>query len=198
VAGDDADLRLVVELELLLVDRLSQLVFERQPLGDFAAHLELVVQVLFAGFLGMLERCFGLLHQRAAVLSVDGIVRHAGAAGDANAAALDQKRLSEYRAVEQRGGALVRGADDRRDEHEGTAPQVAHALVAAGVEPEPLGHFLQQHVAEMPAEAVVEIIEVIDIEHGHRRRLSGAKRACSNSSNRRQNNERLAKPVKGS
>ena len=44
VTGGDVDLRLVVEFELLLVDRLPQLVLERQPPGHGAAHVEIEVQ----------------------------------------------------------------------------------------------------------------------------------------------------------
>ena len=73
----DVDLRLIVQQELLLIERRPQLVLQTEPLGDIAVHLDLVVQVLLAGFLGLLERRLGALRQGVAVLAVDRI------AGDA-------------------------------------------------------------------------------------------------------------------
>src|SRR5579863_3308947 len=135
VTADNVDLRLVVDLELLLVDRLAQPVLEHHPFGNFTAHLELVVQVLFAGFLRVLERRLGLLYQGAAVLSVDAVARHSRVAGNADTAAFDPEGLGEHRLLEQRCDARV-GADDAgRGQHEGAAAQVADALVAAGLLP---------------------------------------------------------------
>src|SRR4051812_29546635 len=58
--------------EFAVLQRLAQLVFERELLGDSLAHLLLVEKIALACLLGLLERGFGIAQERVAV---GGVVR---------------------------------------------------------------------------------------------------------------------------
>ena len=63
----ELDLGLVMQHELLVVERAPQLVLERQLLRDPLGHLLRVEQVALPRGLGLLERRLGVLEQRLAI-----------------------------------------------------------------------------------------------------------------------------------
>ncbi len=174
-AGRDVHLGLVMNDELLLIQRDAQLVLERQPLGNVAVHLDLIMQVLLAGFLRLFERRLGPLHQGVAVLAVDRETGQSGLERGADRAALDMEHVAKHSAFQQRGNALCRSLDLRQHYHEGAAAHVTDSLVIVHVVFEAIGHALQQQISDMAPEAVIDVAEMNDVERDDRRRALRAR-----------------------
>ncbi len=100
-AGCDIDLRLIVQHELLLIECDAQLVLEREPLGNVAMHLQLIVQILLAGLFRLLQRRLGALHQGVTVLPIDGVPRQPGLEGSTDGTPFDVEDIAEHGALQQ-------------------------------------------------------------------------------------------------
>ncbi len=168
--GSDVHLRLVVHDELLFVQSNAQLVFQREPFRDVAVHLDLIVQILLAGLLRLLQRRLRPLDQGVAVRPVHREERQSGFEGSPDGAPFDVEDVAKDGAFQQRSDT-VRGRFDLRQNHgEGSSTQVADALIVVDVMLEAVRDPLQQQVADVTPETVVDVAEVHDIESHHRRR----------------------------
>ena len=81
-AGLEIDRRLVEQLELVLVERVAQLGFDRRSLDRRRFHVGAIeADAVAAGVLGVIHRRVGAHDQRLRVLAVFGIERDADAGG---------------------------------------------------------------------------------------------------------------------
>jgi hypothetical protein len=135
--------------------------------------------------LGAVHRRVGVAQQRLDVAAVLRVEADAGAAGERQVVAVDVHRQADL--VDD---ALHRAEDHFlagvvvEDHHELVAAQARHRVALAQHRAQPLGHALQQLVAHAVAEAVVDELEVVQVDEHHRH---GARRALRE--------HRLAHPV---
>ncbi len=177
-AVDRIDLRLEHQPKLVARDRVAQQQLDLQLL------LRAVVQVageeidaVAPARLGLVHRGVGMAHQLVHVGRVVGEHRDADAARDVQLQRLDQARRA------QRGQQPLR--DLQRLAAAGHAVQQHHEFVAAeaaddiGVADrlaQALRHELEQRVAGLVAERVVDGLEAVEVDEQHRDRLAGAGR----------------------
>ncbi len=81
-SGLDVDLRLIMEDELVFLQRIAQLVLEGKPPRNALGHLLVIEQVSFPGRFRSHERGLGVLEQRVRVCTVAGKHRDAELGGD--------------------------------------------------------------------------------------------------------------------
>ena len=172
-AAIHADLRLVVDQELVFSPGLAQIRRESCIGGDQRLHLRVEkAHCVAARVLGLVHREIGLLEQFADAARRLAEQRDADAAGTVVQVTWKHVRLA------QRGQDPV--ADDacrgRRlqwletgifdQDHELVAAQPRHRVALGDARTQPLGHLLQQHVALLVPERVVEDLEVVQVnEH---------------------------------
>ena len=178
LAGGDVDARLVDEEQLAAADALAQLGGQRGGGGGVLVEQrreELVA--VAAALLGAVHGDVGEPHQRADLLAV---LRHAGDA-DARAgeqlAALCVVRPAELvdQLLRHRGG-LARLGDVLQQHAELVAADARDEVVAAHRGAQARGDHLEQAVAHLVAERVVDLLEVVQVEEQQRRGLVVAPR----------------------
>ena len=182
-----AHLRLIHELELVTVDCVAQRALEREPLGGSLVHLqgEETHGVAPRGF-GPVHRGVGASHQRVGAVAVGREQRAADAGAD------DQRFAAEHEWRAQCGCDLVRDPLGRRttaraveQHHELVAAPTRHRVALPHRGPQPLRHLSEQHVAFVVAEAVVHVLEAVEVDEEHGDTGARAARA----------GERLQQPV---
>src|SRR3569833_517943 len=127
------------------------------------------MKIGLAGFFCLFQSGFGALRQCARVLAVQRIMRETRLERRAYRASFDVEHIAENGAVEQRGDIVGGNFRLRWNHHEGPPTEVPDALVVIDMVSEALRHPLQQQVANMTAEAVVDVAEIHDIEGDYRR-----------------------------
>ncbi len=112
-----------------------------------------------------------MLHQREFVLAVVGEDGNADAGGDVDELAVERKFLH------QRGEDLLRDMADMlgigdvfQQDHEFVAAQARHHVAVQGAL-QAARHFLQQAVAGVVAEGVVDVLEAVEVDEQYRQRL---------------------------
>ena len=95
LAGLAVDLGLIVQLEVLPLDRAAQPVLHGHARHHRRGQLQPVMQVFLAGGLGAAQRALGVLHQCVGVVAVVGIAREAALHVDGNAARIHGERRTE-------------------------------------------------------------------------------------------------------
>src|SRR5690606_34665330 len=165
----DVDLRLVLERELLALERTPKLRLEREPLDRQRARgLRVELKVVLALVLRAIHREVGFLHQRPRVVAVAGIERDADAGRDAALLTHDLDRLDrggEQLARDLRG---LRRTPNPLDEHdELIAAEPGDDIRAPETTFEALRDLLEQPVAGLVAERVVDQLEAIEIDEQH-------------------------------
>ena len=170
VAGDVAD-RLVIDLELVALQRRAQVEFQNPPRLGARVHSGLEEAIGAAAVrLGAVEREIGLLQQFVGVLAVLGRQRDADADADDELVAADivgRGNLLDHVAGEHGHGRRLAIAAELHD-REFVAAEPCHRVVLGDAFAEPAGDFLQQRVADRMAERVVDVLEMIEIEAEHR------------------------------
>ena len=168
LAGREAGLGLVVQDELVLLDGAAQLA--RQ--GELApARRVLPLRVhLDPGLqrLGQVHGRVGPLEQRVRVEGVLGEAGDADAGLHAEADRLEVERLAQ-RVEEARGGVPgCHQADEiGKEDGELVAAQPAHGVDLPYVALEPDGDSLEEHVADLVAERVVDLLEPVEVDDEH-------------------------------
>ena len=159
--------RLIVQLELVVGERLSQIDFQRAPHLHARIHLGLEIAEGAAPFgLGSIERHVRAFQQLIDVGSVIGSQRDANADVHDDLMAMQivecpghgvAKFLCKHRGVRR---LLQSGLDDR----ELVAAQPCENIDVSNATAHPLGHGLEQLVAGRVTERVVDALEMIEIE----------------------------------
>ena len=174
----DVDLRLVVELQLAALERVAQIVLQRQPLQRAAVHRrrEHLIRVA-ARVLGAIHRVVGVRQQRLGRVAVARKKRDADAGGDEQLRPFDLQRQRDR--VEHLLRDLRRGVGRLQIGQQDGELVAAHArdrVLLAQRRLQPRGDRFQQLVAGRMAERVVDDLEAIEIEKHHRQRMLHAPR----------------------
>jgi hypothetical protein len=176
LAGGEIHLGLVVQHEFIPIERLAQPIFNAERAGRRFVHFLCVEQVAIAAHLGLLDRGFRILEQG---VGVGAIVRehddsHLGC--DPVDDVIDAKRMTQERRnfpFQHRQHVAFVG-HDRHHHRKLIRSHARRQTDVAGFLRQPLRHLYQQRVPGWPAEAVIEILEALQIEHEHRQLVPGA------------------------
>ena len=181
LAAFDVDDRLIVELELVVHDRLAQIQLEGAARLHAGVHLELEEAVDAAAVgLGAVERQIGVLHQGVRLVAV------ARGHGDADAGPHDDLMAVEivgsadHLDESRREGGNVGRMIGRQHLHDGklVAAQPGHDVLAADAAAHAVGRRLQQQVADRMPERIVDALEVVEVEAEDRDRSRTAAGGC--------------------
>ena len=171
----DACLRLIVQGQLVVLDRRSQSLLQHAPLAQPLVHVGFEEAEHAAALrLGAIERGVGVADQRGGVGAIDGKYRDADAQAGAHRIAVDgdffvDRREQPIRHGLGRGGLLAVGRDD--DEFVAAEPGqegAAHGGLQA------LRQLAQQLVAGGVAVNVIDLLEAVEVEAHQRERLAVA------------------------
>ena len=173
-ADDRARLELGLGLEeerdLAVLDRLAQAAGERQAARAEAVEARLEHRVPAAALLGGVHRDVGALDQRLHARAVRGVAGHADARVDLEREALDRERLAQAGEQLARDDVGVAGAAQLRQQHaELVAAEAGDRVVLAERLLEAVRDLLQQAVARVVAERVVDLLEVVEVDQHHGR-----------------------------
>ena len=165
-AGRELDLRLVIELELVALQRMPQIAFRGDAFPNLPVELGDVKAVLVAPLvLGAIEREVGLRHHVVGVLDLLGIGDDADARRRVHLIAVEHEWSGKLPAKlgGQDFGAL--GASDLALQHgELVAAEARHEVRLAHAILDPARCRLQQGIPYGMSERVVDVLEVVEIE----------------------------------
>ncbi len=166
-AAFDIDLRLIVQEKLLAIEGTGQARLERQAARCRTLRDESVQHVLLVVFPGRLERRFGVLHQGVGRIRVMRIEGEPGADRDPQFMAVDIEGLDEglRRRVLHDPSGVRRAAHLGEHHGKGAAAEVRHAFGIRVRLLEPRRHLLDQPVAHVAAERIVDGAQFLHIEH---------------------------------
>ena len=175
-AGRELGLGLEVEDDLAVGDRRAQRAGERQAARAVAVELLLEHQVAAATLLGGVHRDVGALDELLDSRAVLGRAGDADAGVDLERQALDRERLAQLgeQPLGDGAGLVMRGQVGDQDA-ELVAAEAGDHLVLLERQPQSLGDLLQETVAGVMAERVVDLLEVIEVDqHDGRRTIRTA------------------------
>jgi hypothetical protein len=169
-AGDHVDLRLHRELELLArAQRMAQVGEQGEPVGGLRVVLGAVVDDAAALALGDVHRDVRAAHDVHADRRVARwLARDADARADAQLDAVDRQRRLDRDGDGVGERARLRGRADRGDDDELVAAGPPDEGAAAGHGADPAADGAQHLVADRVAEAVVDRLEVVEVDEQHR------------------------------
>jgi hypothetical protein len=194
------NLRLVVQDELLALDRLPQLVFERKPFSESLRHPLRVEDELVAAGLRFLERRFRVPEQGlgiGAIVRVDRDsdlmatlssvlpTRNGSPSIFANPSSMMRAILSSLRTS----GTMTANR---------SAPTCATRFELPASFTSPRGHLGQQQVAFLPPDHVVDGLEPLDVEQSQERVSPLPSSTAAAWDSRSMRSTRFARPVSGS
>ncbi len=159
-----------MEHELFVVERLAQLIFQGELAGHRFGHFLRVEQVALAARLGLLERGLGVLEQGVGVGAVIRKYRYADLGGDAEHGVVQAERMvqkSIHRFLEKPRHVAILPYFRQYQRQNGPHPIRASRLASPDVARQPLRHLPQERVAGRPAEAVVDVLEPLQIDQEH-------------------------------
>jgi len=165
----DFHLRLVIEEHLVLFQRAAQKGFQTQALDALARHRRRIEAVAVApARLGLVHGHVGIADQHVQVQRIVRIQADAHAAGDEQFMAGHRERLVEH--GHQLFGHLRRAilavyAFEQHDEF--IAAQARQGVAFAQARRQLPGHLLQQFVAHMVAQGVVDVLEAVQVDEQH-------------------------------
>ena len=167
------DDRLVNELQAVIVDCFAQVSFKQLAAGQIGIHCRVIDACAVASLvLGTVQRHVGVSHDvgRGSALVVDHRDPHRGADDDVLAVDDIGRTYCCDNALREP-HHLFAVASDRGDHRELVATKARHQIAAAQRVRKPQGHIADKLVADMMAERIVHVFEVIevDVEHGRRR-----------------------------
>ena len=164
------ELRLVVQHEFLPVERPSQLAFQLEPLGDPLGHLLRVEKVALAARLGFFQGGLGVPEQGIGIGAVVRIDRNSRFRRNPEVAVRYPERLGEVFAepllVEPR--HLFFDFQAPQDDYEMVTAYAGKPCRVPRNAAKPCGELLEQLVAGLPAERVVDGLETLDVQNDHR------------------------------
>ena len=173
--GDDVDLRLVVEDQLAGADRRAQLAEQLQPLRRVGVALGRVRLDAGARALGVVHRDVGALDERVHVGAVLRAVGDADARVEHRHDAVERERAGQR--VLQAPGQLGRQAavrDPAQEHRELVAAEARQRVAAAHHLAQADGDLLEQAVARVVPERVVDLLEAVEVDQQQRGRLAAA------------------------
>ena len=166
--GVQADLRLVVQGELIALQRPAHGVFQLQGAHRFGMHLrrEEAVGVAPLQFC-VVHRDIGRLRQAVDVLPILRKQRDAHGGGHAEFVVADLVGLARgfLQLPGHAGRALGIGAGQQQ--HELIAAQAGHGVFFAHHGPQALGDLLEQGVAHLVAQRVIDVLEAVQVQKDH-------------------------------
>ncbi len=176
--GAHVRLRLVVQDELIQFQRAPHFGFELMALDGAHVHFRgEELKIVPPAFLGVVHGGVRILHQFAAVLGIVGENTDTDAAGGVERVPGDSQRLGERPDDLARNLGRVVGLAqtlEGDDELVATQPRQGVALAYAGGHL--AGDFLEQQVAYVVAERVVDVLEAVQVDEQHRERIALAAR----------------------
>ena len=180
LARVEVDERLVVELELVALERAPQVLLEREPLHHALAHAGVEqLEARAAAVLGAVHGDVGVAHDRfGGVVAAVGDDDADGGGDDHGAVVDDDGRLQR---VEQPLGDLDRAAlagQPLAQHRELVAAHARERVALRDQRPEPHRDLAEQLVAALMAERVVDELEAVDVEHEHGDRAAVAGSEC--------------------
>ncbi len=196
ISGRELDSRLVVDDELAVGDRAPQLADEREPVRRVVVVL-LRVEHRPVGLLAVVHGHVCVPDEGLDVVAVVRVERDADARLDLDGQSGERERRLEPRADsfgQHQGAGLVPCAG--RDDRELVSAQARHGVRVANERLEPLGQGLEEQVAALVAERVVDLLEAVEVEEQHGdTRSDAAGLLTSASSIRRRKRSRFGRPV---
>ena len=173
----EVDLRLVVDCELAALEAEPELVLEPEQLAELAGHL--VVEELVAaapGLLGGVHRDVRVADQIVARAAAAGVSDDADARAERELVVCDRDRIGRgARAGAPRPIATCAlGASSRSANS--SPPSRASVSPARMASPNRRGHLLEEPVAGVMAEPVVDLLEPVQVDEQHAHRQAGALR----------------------
>ena len=169
LAARHVDLGLVVQRELVALQRAAQGALQRQALDRL--RLDLLgeeAEAVLAVFLGEIHRHVGILGQRLHVGAVGRIHRDADRGRGVAFVAAQLQRLAEH-GQQLAGDAfdLVAFGGLFQDDHEFVAAEPRHDVARAQRAAQPAADFHQQHVAGVMPQRIVDDLEAVEIDEQH-------------------------------
>ncbi len=169
-AAPDVPLGLVLEFEFAEFQRVPQAGLEVETLERMRVQLlGIELEIVLAHLLGLVHRDVGVLRERPLVQAVLRIGADPDADRDAELLADQQERAGH------RGEDLLSDGHDvlpvvefRKQDDELVAAQPRHGVAVAQAALEAIGDFLQQLVAGLVAQRVVDLLESIQVQEQHR------------------------------
>ena len=170
----EADLGLVVDHELAVLERLPQPALQHQPLERRRVHVVGVELVVVAALLlRARQRVVGVLDQRVGVVAVVREQRDADAGAGGQLVRVDlqrrPQRLQHLLRHPRRGLGPV-GAEQQQ--HELVAAEPGHGVALAQGLHEAVGDALDDLVAGLQAQEIVDQLEAVEIDQHHGQQLS--------------------------
>ena len=183
------ELRLVVEQELPPLQRPPQLLLQPLPGADLLVHRRLEEPEPPAALaLGPVQRQVGVPDQLVRVVPVLREQRDAHARRRVHLLAAEvERRLQDGQQLGGERGRVGRPARPELDQRELVPAEPGQGVAAADHAAEPAGDAAQQRVAGRVAEAVVDALEVVEVEQQHRHPAAAAPGQ----------RQRLPEPVRG-
>ena len=168
-ARAERDDRLVLEEELAVGQRAADVGLEAQALAQRLLHVRLEHDVaILAGGFGVVHRDVGVAQQILGC-ALGRRERHAHADADLDVGLPDHERHAER--FDQLGGGpldIRQPVDAFEQDGELVARQPRHGIGGAHGADQPLRHRLQQPIARVVAERVVDVLEVVEVEEHDR------------------------------
>ncbi len=166
LAARKLDLRLKEQLQQIAVERLAQRCLEILPALDRRVHARLEeAEEIAAAILGLVQRKIGVAHQIRQLRAVARRQGDADAGGDAGPLAIEVERGPD--AVQDPLGDLNHGrrlGQLGQHDREFVAAQAAQAVARPQNLPQALGDLDQQEIAGVMAEAVIDLLEAVQVE----------------------------------
>ena len=162
-------LGLVMQDEFTTVQGGAQVVQQLQVVTRIGVHrlFEEAVAVL-AIALGVVHGCVGVAQQLLLAGAVARIERDTNTGGDAQLLPGHLERLGQQVDLLAGDAHRVFGFGERHQHHEFIAADARHGVVAAQVATQTQRHILEQQVADMVAERIVDRLEAIEVEEHQR------------------------------
>ncbi|MNF77364.1 hypothetical protein D3C84_595060 [compost metagenome] len=169
-----AELRLVIEHELLLFQGMAQVAFQFQSFQGAGVHVGLVeLEVVLAPFLGVVHRRIGVFHKLAEFIAVLRAEGNADTGRDEELAVLQHEGFDQ--AGEDRLGHMdgavqghFAGRPRLQQQGEFVAPHAGHGIVVMHAVEQACGHVLEHAITGGMAQRVVDRLEAIEVEeHQH-------------------------------
>ena len=168
LARGKVELWLEVQEELAVLHRLAHPVLELDLLRDARIDARRVEQIPLAGFLGPLERRLGIAKDGIGVRSVIGRNGNASLRRDQDFFASDVERRAKNIGALQSARDVFRAADVRIHEREHVPAQARDAADVTGGVAQALRHGLEQNIAQLAAERIVDGLEALEVRDDER------------------------------
>ncbi len=159
----EIDLRLVVEHELLLLHRMAQFAEQGKARRVVLVELGVVEGMPAVGMLGRVHGHVGALYQDIRVHAVIGVKRNADARADVESLLLDPERRAQRLQQHARGHGGVFVADRRQQDGEFVTAHARHRIDVAQFAAQARRDLLQQQVADLVTQRIVDVLEAVEI-----------------------------------